>query len=74
MERMQAELFFFSMWKLQNYKKLAKNWNFIILFKNLTHDTPSNGSNYLWQNMEIIDLVLKTLHFVPNMERINQEL
>ena len=43
-------------------EKLAQNLKFQNFVINLTCDTPSNGSDYLWQTcMEIIDLKLKTL-------------
>ena len=35
--------------KAQKLEKFAKNWNFGFFFINITRDTPSNGSDYLWQ-------------------------
>ena len=35
--------------KAKKLEKLVKNWNFRNFVINLTHDTPSNGIDYLWQ-------------------------
>ena len=35
--------------KAQKLEKFAKNWNLGFFFINITRDTPSNGSDYLWQ-------------------------
>ena len=40
--------FFFKV-KAQKLEKFVKNWNFGFFFINITRDTPSNGSDYLWQ-------------------------
>ena len=40
--------FFFKV-KAKKFEKFAKIWNFGFFFINVTRDTPSNGSDYLWQ-------------------------
>ena len=40
--------FFFKV-KAKKLEKFAKNWIFFFFFINITCDTPSNGSDYLWQ-------------------------